>query len=64
MSEPDLGVDPFLLSILRCPKPHHAPLEPALHDGVGELVCTECGAAYPVRDGMPVMLVDEAREPG
>lgn len=65
---PDLGIDPFLLSILRCPKPHHAALEPQLRetDGapVAELVCVECGAAYPVRDGLPVMLVDEAREPG
>lgn len=64
----DLGVDPFLLSILRCPKPHHGRLEPTLRsDGgelVGELVCVECGTAYPVREGLPVMLVDEAREPG
>jgi uncharacterized protein YbaR (Trm112 family) len=30
-----------------------------------ELVCTndECGLAYPVRDDIPVMLVDEARDP-
>ena len=28
-----------------------------------ELVCTGCGLAYPVRDGIPVLLVDEARKP-
>jgi uncharacterized protein len=26
-------------------------------------VCTGCGYAYPVRDDIPVMLVDEARKP-
>jgi hypothetical protein len=25
-------------------------------------VCAECGRAYPVRDGIPVMLVEEARQ--
>jgi uncharacterized protein YbaR (Trm112 family) len=31
-----------------------------------ELVCTgaDCGLAYPVRDDIPVLLVDEARQPG
>jgi uncharacterized protein YbaR (Trm112 family) len=30
-----------------------------------ELVCTgaDCGLAYPIRDGIPVLLVDEARRP-
>ena len=28
-----------------------------------ELVCTGCGLAYPVRDDIPVLLVDEARRP-
>ena len=29
-----------------------------------ELVCSGCGLAYPVRDDIPVLLVDEARRPG
>lgn len=56
----ELGVDPLLLEMLRCPKPHHARLRADV--AAGELVCEECGAAYPVRDGLPVMLIDEARE--
>lgn len=56
----DLGVDPLLLELLRCPLPHHA----VLRVGAGELICTECGAAFPVRDGLPVMLIDEARRDG
>ena len=58
----DLGVDPRLLELLRCPRPHHALLEA---DPVARtLVCTQCGTAYPVRDGLPIMLVEEAeREP-
>jgi uncharacterized protein YbaR (Trm112 family) len=35
-------------------------------EAAGELVCTgeHCGLAYPVRDDIPVLLVDEARRPG
>ncbi|KAF4407408.1 MULTISPECIES: Trm112 family protein [Streptomyces] len=64
-----------LLEILACPA-CHAPLREETADGTGggspddrpgtELVCTGegCGLAYPVRDGIPVLLVDEARRPG
>ncbi|MFH9016253.1 Trm112 family protein [Streptomyces sp. NPDC017943] len=49
-----------LLDILACPA-CHAPLR----EQDSELVCTDdsCGLAYPVRDGIPVLLVDEARRP-
>jgi uncharacterized protein len=55
-------IDEWLLDILACPK-CHAPLR--VDDEAGELVCTGagCGLAYPVRDDIPVLLVDEARDP-
>jgi uncharacterized protein len=58
-------LDDWLLDILACPN-CHSPLR--ADDKAGELVCTstsgECGFAYPVRDDIPVLLVDEARRPG
>lgn len=48
--------------ILRCPA-CGSPLRDATRpDGAPELVCTggACGLGYPVRDGVPVLLVDEA----
>jgi uncharacterized protein YbaR (Trm112 family) len=47
-----------LLQILACPV-DHAPVT----DATTHLVCTSCGRRYPVRDGIPVMLVDEAELP-
>ncbi|GAA3760006.1 hypothetical protein HDA32_004781 [Spinactinospora alkalitolerans] len=52
-------IDEWLLEILACPK-SKAPLR--LDEEAGELVCDESGLAYPIRDGIPVLLVDEARE--
>ena len=53
-----LGLDSWLLEILACP----ACREPLrVDEAAAELVCTGCGLAYPVRDGIPIMLVDEAR---
>jgi uncharacterized protein YbaR (Trm112 family) len=57
-----VSLDPALLDILRCPDEHHAPLD---YDESGQtLTCTECRRIYEVRDGIPVLLLDEAREPG
>ena len=56
---PKFNLDPALLDILVCPK-CRASLSPTDE----ELVCTGCGLAYPVRDDIPVLLVDEARKPG
>ena len=53
------AIDPELLAILACPAEHHAPLE--LDSSGSELLCTECDRAFPIRDGIPVLLLDEAR---
>lgn len=51
-------LDPKLLEILACP----ACKKPIREEG-DRLVCTGCGLRYPVRDGIPVMLVEEAERP-
>ena len=53
------GLDPTLLEVLVCPVTH-GPLE---YDRArNELVSRQLGRAFPVRAGVPVMLMDEARE--
>ncbi len=51
-------IDKKLLSILVCPV-SKAPLE--YDKDKDELICKASGLAYPVRDGIPVMLESEAR---
>jgi uncharacterized protein YbaR (Trm112 family) len=55
-----VNIDPALLSIIVCPACH---AELRDDSAAAELVCTGCGLAYPVRDDIPVLLVDEARRP-
>lgn len=58
-------LDEQLLEILACPSEDHAPLTkgtPADADA-DALTCTACGRQYPVRDGIPVLLLDEATAP-
>ncbi|WP_295799851.1 Trm112 family protein [uncultured Microbulbifer sp.] len=52
-------MDKKLLSLLVCPV-SKAPLE--YDEEKQELVCKASGLAYPVRDGIPVMLESEARQ--
>ena len=54
-----------LLEILACPCPEHAPLQVGTPDDpeADVLTCTACGRSFPVRDGIPVLLLDEAVEP-
>jgi len=59
MADTPLGPDPKLLEILVCPVTH-APLE---YDAERqELISKAAGLAYPIRDGIPIMLPEEARE--
>ena len=54
-------VDPRLLEILVCPVTHG----PLTYDRAkGELVSKGARLAYPIRDGVPIMLPEEARELG
>jgi uncharacterized protein YbaR (Trm112 family) len=51
-----------LIAVLACPACEtRPPVRP--NEDESELVCTECGRRYPVRDGIPVMLADEALAP-
>jgi uncharacterized protein YbaR (Trm112 family) len=52
-------LEPWLLEILACPSDDHAPL--VLDEPAQELLCTGCDRAFPIRDGIPVLLLDEAR---
>ena len=56
-----MTLDPQLLEILACPDTHHAPLD---FDAEAQtLTCTECRRVFPIRDGIPVLLLDEATGP-
>ena len=63
MTEPlpalTVEIDPRLLEILVCPVTHG----PLTYDReAGELVSRSARLAYPIRDGVPIMLPDEARQ--
>ncbi len=50
-------IDKELLGILACPD-CKGPVEE-----LGEkIVCKKCGRKYPIRDGVPVMLIDESEK--
>ena len=58
MADPATRLDPKLLEILVCPITK-GPLE--YDAGAQELISRQAGLAYPIRDGIPIMLPDEAR---
>ncbi len=56
---PESSVDPKLLDILVCPVTK-GPLE--FDAGRQELISRSAKLAYPIRDGIPIMLPEEARK--
>jgi uncharacterized protein YbaR (Trm112 family) len=56
---PETDVDPRLLEVLVCPVTH-GPLE--FDRARAELISRGARLAYPIRDGVPIMLPEEARE--
>lgn len=58
-----LGLDAELWDVLACPCDAHGavtPVEPTEQLTEGGIACTVCGRTFPIRDGIPVMLLDEA----
>lgn len=58
-----LQLSPVLLEVAACPACHSSF---AVDHERSELVCTNaaCALAYPVREGIPILLIDEARPSG
>ena len=48
-------IDPKLLEILVCPA-----CKRSVHEADDRLICDDCGRRYPIREGIPVMLIDQA----
>ena len=51
-------IDKELLDILACPA---CKADVKLEND--KIICTKCGLKFPVRDGIPIMLIDEAEKP-
>jgi uncharacterized protein YbaR (Trm112 family) len=58
MSKAPKKPDPRLLEMLVCPLTRAGLVYDA---GANELISTKAGLAFPIRDGIPIMLVEEAR---
>ncbi len=52
-------IDKELLEILACPA---CKADVILEEATARIACTACGRRYPIRDGIPVMLIDEAEQ--
>ena len=50
-------IDPALLEILACPA-----CRGEVEEKENKIVCLKCGRKYPIKDGIPVLLVDEAEK--
>jgi uncharacterized protein YbaR (Trm112 family) len=59
MGEQRSVIDEGLLKILACPA-----CKVSVRLEGQALICDKCGRRYPIRDGIPIMLIDEAEQPG
>lgn len=59
MSEQQDIIDKDLLKVLACPD-----CKVSVRLEGQKLICDKCGRRYPIRDGIPIMLMDEAEQPG
>ncbi|MCK5534757.1 Trm112 family protein [bacterium] len=50
-------IDKELLEILACPA-----CKKSVELKDDKIICTECGRKYPIKDGIPIMLVEEAEK--
>ena len=50
-------IDPDLMKIMCCPACRADVVEQE-----GKIICVSCGRRYPIRDNIPIMLVDEAEQ--
>jgi uncharacterized protein len=55
------GIPADLWDVLACPCDAHAPVR--ADEVSGRVVCTVCGRSFEVRDGIPVMLLEESLAP-
>ncbi|MGH8909585.1 MAG: Trm112 family protein [Egibacteraceae bacterium] len=55
-----MPVDPKLVELLVCPACHG---DIQYKDRRNLIICTKCGLHYPVRENIPIMLIDEATRP-
>jgi uncharacterized protein YbaR (Trm112 family) len=55
-----MTLDPDLLDLLACPSDDHAALRPDVIASEEVLMCTFCRSTFPIREGIPVLLIDEA----
>ncbi len=60
MIECRMPVDPELIALLVCPACRG---EIEYKDRRNLIICTRCGLQYPVRENIPIMLIDEATRP-
>ena len=56
-----MTLPPLLLEVMVCPE---CKSTLTVDEASSELVCDECGLIYPIRDGIPILLISAARRPG